>query len=63
MWNIVKYEDKYYYFDSTIAVGYKKTSPHYYEGLQQETMNSYHPFYPEWYPKVEETNMFPLESE
>lgn len=63
MWNIVKYEDKYYYFDSTIAVGYKKTSPHYYEGLQQEVMNSYHPFYPEWYPEVEQTNMFDFSSE
>lgn len=61
MWNIVKYEDKYYYFDSTIAVGYKKTSAHYYEGLLQEYMNSYHPFYPEWYPEVSSENMFSIE--
>ena len=60
MWNIVKYEDKYYYFDSTIAVGYKKDSPHYYEGVMQEYMNEYHAFYPEWYPAVEITNMFEL---
>jgi len=60
MWNIVKYEDHYYYFDSTIAVGYQKDSTHYYEGLKQEYMNSYQAFYPDWYPEVQNTNMFEI---
>lgn len=58
MWNIVKYNDKYYYYDSTVAVGYKKSSEHYYDGLRQETMKGYSAFHPNWYPKIEETNMF-----
>lgn len=60
MWNIVKYEDKYYYFDSTIAVGYKKGSEHYYDGLKQEYMNDYSSYFPDWYPDVEQTNMFEI---
>ena len=60
MWNVVKYDDHYYYFDSTIAVGYKKSSEHYYEGLKQEYMNSYSPFHSDWYPTIEETNMFEI---
>ena len=58
MWNIVKYNDKYYYFDSTVAVGYKKSSIHYTEGLQQSFMNDYNAYHSEWYPKVENSNMF-----
>jgi len=58
MWNIVKYDDKYYYYDSTVAVGYKKSSEHYYDGLRQETMNEYVSYHSEWYPEIEKTNMF-----
>ncbi len=60
MWNIVKYDGKYYNYDSTIAVGYKKSSEHYYEGLKQEYMNDYHPYHSDWYPEVEQNNMFEI---
>ncbi len=59
MWNIIKYKGKYYYFDSTISVSIKnKESDYYYNGLKQEKMNDYSMKFPEWYPKVESTNMF-----
>ena len=59
MWNIVKYNDKYYYYDSTYAAGAReKGTPYYYGGLTQEKMNSYSMDYPHWYPKIETTNVF-----
>ena len=62
MWNIVKYEDKYYYFDSTIAVSIKnKKSDRYYNGLKQKEMDYYTVKFPEWYPKIESNNMFEIE--
>jgi len=57
MWNIVKYEGKYYFFDSTVATSVPKTSKRYYNGLKQTTMNDYKMDNPEWYPKIEEENM------
>ncbi len=57
MWNIVKYEGKYYFFDSTVATGLKKSSKRYYDGLKQTTMNDYRMDNPEWYPEIEEKNM------
>jgi len=59
MWNIIKYNDKYYYYDSTYAAGTRdKKSDYYYSGLVQEEMNFYTMDHPEWYPKIEETNVF-----
>lgn len=59
MWNIVKYKGKYYYYDSTYAAGAReKNTPYYYGGLTQEKMNSYSMSHPEWYPKIETTNVF-----
>lgn len=59
MWNIVKYNNKYYYFDSTVAVGvHNKENSHYYDGLKQEEMNDYQIRFKEWYPEIESTNMF-----
>ena len=60
MWNIVKYEDRYYYYDSTVAVGFIEGTEHYYEGLKQEYMNYYVVTHPDWYPPVETTNMFEI---
>lgn len=57
MWNIVKYQDKYYYFDSTTAACLKETSDRYYDGLKQETMNDYGVDNEEWYMEIEKTNM------
>ena len=32
-WNIVSIDGEYYYYDSTIATGYKSSSPRYYSGI------------------------------
>lgn len=56
MWNIVKYQGKYYYFDSTVATSLKKSSPYYYNGLKQTEMNDYKVTHQEWYPKIETKN-------
>ena len=57
MWNIIKLDDKYYYYDSTYAASIKdKTSSHYYGGLKQEEINFYIADYPEWYPEIEKEN-------
>ncbi len=59
MWNIVEYNGKYYYFDSTVATCIKdKKSKYYYDGLNQEYMNTYTLDNPKWYPKIEKDNLF-----
>ena len=59
MWNIVKCNDHYYYFDATVAASIQDEShSNYYDGLVQEKMNFYIPDHVEWYPNVETTNMF-----
>ena len=59
MWNIIGYQDHYYYFDATVAASIQDSSyDQYYDGLRQEYMNFYTADYPEWYPEVEKTNMF-----
>ena len=56
MWNIVKIDNKYYYYDSTFAASINdKENKRYYGGLTQEEMNYYIEDYP-WYPQVEKTN-------
>ena len=63
MWNIVKYNGRYYYFDATVAVSLKEDSPYYYDGLEQEKMNSYQEEQPTWNPTIEHTNMFEITDE
>lgn len=61
MWNIIKYKGKYYYYDSTYAASINdKTNAYYYNGLNQESMNSYTMSHPEWYPKIEEKSFFSI---
>lgn len=60
MWNIIEYNDKYYYFDSTVAVGYKKGSDNYYNGIKYDKMTDYTITFYKWYPNVEETNIFDI---
>lgn len=61
MWNIVKYNDKYYYFDSTVATSINDEGSSYYDkGLEQDFMNSYIMDHPDWYPSIEKDNMFSL---
>ncbi len=61
MWNVVKYKDKYYFFDSTasVSISENNTQYHYY-GLQQTNMNFYTVRNKSWYPEIEETNMFDI---
>ena len=58
MWNLIEYNGKYYYFDSTVSVGTDENSSYHYNGLRQEYMNSYNPHHETWYPEIEKTNMF-----
>ena len=51
MWNIVKLDDKYYYFDATVAACIKKDRPEYYDGLRQSVMYDYAVEYKSWYYK------------
>ena len=56
MWNIINYNDKWYFYDSTVATGRKEGSSSYYDGLRQEYMNFYSVYNAEWYPKHEKVN-------
>ena len=53
MWNIIKYNGKYYFYDSTWAASINEKSEYFYNGLKQEEMNDYVLDHPEWYPKIE----------
>ena len=53
MWNIIKHQDKYYFFDSTWAASRRnKSLEDYYFGLFPPEMDSYILDHPEWYPDV-----------
>ena len=55
MWNVIKLDNKYYYYDSTYAASIRdKNNPQYYGGLKQEEMNYYKADHSDWYPKIEE---------
>ncbi len=58
MWNVVKLEDKYYYFDSTWAASINdKKNPSYYNGIIQSTFNDYSLNNASWYPEIEKNQM------
>lgn len=58
MWNVIKYNGKYYYYDSTYAASIRdKTNKNYYDGLKQDKMNYYTIDYTNWYPKIETENV------
>lgn len=64
MWNIIKYNDKYYFYDSTYAASINdKTNPRFYDGLIQEELNNHIPDYKEWYPTIETTTGIYLKEE
>ena len=56
MWNIIKYDGKYYFYDSTVAACREKGKTGFYDGLKQEEMKDHIISNPEWYPKIEEIN-------
>ena len=54
MWNIVKLEDKYYFFDSTWAASINdKNNEYYYNGVIPLELSDYVLEHPEWYPEIE----------
>lgn len=57
MWNIVKLNGKFYNYDSTAAAGRDENAYYYYRGLQSDFMKNYTFDHPEWYPKIEVTDM------
>lgn len=56
MWNIIKYNGKYYFYDSTVAACREKGKPGFYDGLKQVEMKDHIISNKEWYPKIEEIN-------
>ena len=56
MWNIIKYNGKYYFYDSTVAACRKKGTEGFYDGLKQVEMKDHELNNSEWYPKIEEVN-------
>lgn len=56
MWNVVKLDGEYYYYDSTVATSISKDSSYYYDGLKQEYMLSFIADFPEWYPDIATSN-------
>ena len=57
MWNIIKLNEKYYYFDATVAVSIRdKENKHFYKGLDQSYLNGYSADHPDWYPTIEQAN-------
>lgn len=57
MWNVVEYDGKYYYYDSTVATSIKdQKKSRYYIGLVQEEMNYYVPSNSDWYPEISKEN-------
>ncbi len=56
MWNVVEYDGKYYFYDSTVAACIDEEHEAFYNGLSQEYMNTYTIRYPDWYPEIEKEN-------
>lgn len=58
MWNLVKYNGKYYQFDPTVSAGRKKDSPYYYDGLIQKQFSNYSMENAELHPKLAKDEFF-----
>ncbi len=57
MWNVVEYNGKNYYYDSTVATSAQDQDKYwYYNGLIQEEMNDYIAEHSDWYPVISEEN-------
>lgn len=65
MWNVIKYNDKYYYYDSTYSASINdKNNSRYYDGLVQEELNFYTQKNGNWYPQIEtESGLYKKEGE
>lgn len=58
MWNIIKYDGKYYHFDPTYASGKKKDSKNFYNGLIQTNFNKHNLNKPNLYPQLANDEFF-----
>lgn len=58
MWNIVKVDNEYYYFDSTWAACIKEEHPEYYNGLLTSTFSTYQVGFPYWDFKMSTKELF-----
>lgn len=57
MWNVVEYNGKNYYYDSTVATSAQdQEKSWYYDGLIQEEMSDYIPEHRDWYPEISQEN-------
>ena len=57
MWNVVKLNDKYYYYDSTTAASSGDMNDSwFYDGLKQSEMEDHIADYREWYPEIATDN-------
>lgn len=52
MWNMVELDNKYYYFDSTVAVSFKDYRDKFYSGLDQSFLSANKNSNPEYYPEL-----------
>ena len=57
MWNIVKVDGKYYYYDSTVAACIKENSKYYYDGLRQSNFSNYSTRY-NWFPRTTTNELY-----
>lgn len=60
MWNIVKVDNEYYYFDSTWAACIKEEHPEYYNGLKTGTFATYEAQNPEYKFKMSTKELFDI---
>lgn len=58
MWNMVKIDGKYYFYDSTVASSLGRESTSYYQGLSQAYVGSFSVKYKETYPKTSTEDFF-----
>ncbi len=60
MWNIVKCDGEYYYYDSTVSVSADEDQSWHYKGLDQEYLRSFSIENPSWYPEVKKDIQFDI---
>ncbi len=52
MWNVIKLNDKYYFFDSTVASAIRKDGLGYYNGLNSSYLQGNKLKHPDFFPKI-----------
>ena len=57
MWNIVKVDGEYYYYDSTVSACIPKNNSAYYDGLKQSKFSNYRVSY-DWFPTTTSNELY-----